>query len=292
MPQLLINLRLIWEDIKHSWYFRVWAFLWLFCVVFTFAVLILLGQASTQAQLEPTFHFWAENASSLHFPSFRFFDPINQFENEVQCVHNGKLLQTVACAPRHDGKIIDITHCQAVIAHNEVAENTWGDWRERAIHCNFSCNEKTNPNQLVSFEIEGEFARFGPSHGVLWFGPNNNTWILLDKSTIKFRGRERMVEWERDLVYHSTVHTPGFYRVALIINRFFVNHVDEGYKYDGWRALGEIGGFAYFLLLLHAFMMILVGICLNNNAKSLVGDTDPSGGYAALGSNEERTGML
>jgi len=291
MGQVSSNFRLIIDDIKHSWYFRVWSFLWIFSVVFTFAVLILLGQTSTRAQMEPTFSFWRENVSTINFPRFRFFSPNFTIEAEVQCNHNGKVLNTVACTPRHDGRQIPMSHCQAVESEGEIAENKHGAFRERVISCVLNTFNTSDRNYLISFELEGtHIAHYGAnSHFNLWIGPNNNTWVLLDKSYITYQGRPTLEEWERELVYHSTVWHHGKYVVSVIINRFFVTHGEQGLKYDPWRALGEIGGFAYFLLLLHGLMMMFVGICFNNDAKILIGE---SGGYAAFDSSEERRNML
>jgi len=291
MPQLLTNLQLIWEDIKHSWYFRVWAFFWLFSAIFTFAVLILLGQTSTQAQLEPTFKFWRENVSSITFPRFHFFTGENPFvAGSLACKNQNTPLQIVTCAPRHDGKVVDTSHCLAVAAENTVANNQNQEWRQRIIHCSFQTTPAV-PNEFVSFEIEGEGAHFGYFSHELLIAPNNNSWVLLDKGYITFNNGRTVEEWGREIVYHSSYAAEGSFEVSVIIDRFLVTHGEQGMKFDGWRALGEIGGFAYFLLLLHAFMMILVGICLNNDAKTLTSDS-PASGYAALGSNEERTGML
>jgi len=292
MGQVSSNFRFIIEDIKRSWYFRVWSFLWIFSVVFTFAVLILLGQTSTRAQMEPTFSFWRENVTTMNFPRFRFFSPSLIISGEVRCLHNGNTLSTVACAPRHNGKQIPMNHCQAIEAGGEVAENKHGAFNQRVISCFFDTLNSSNVNHLVSFELEGtHVAHYGAnSHFNLWVGPNNNTWVMLDKSYITYQGRPTLEEWERELVYHSTVWHPGKYVVSVIINRFFVTHGEQGQKYDPWRAIGEIGGFAYFLFLLHAMMMMLVGICFNNDAKILTGGE--SGGYSEFDSSEERRNML
>jgi len=288
-------LRLIFDDIKHSWYFRIWAFLWLFSAIFTFAVLILLGQRSTQAQLEPTFRFWRENASTIYFPNFHVFLPRHRYQTDLACTHNGRPLTNQNCPARHNGRVIPRTECQSIVANMESAQNKWGDFSQRIIECSFETMNSTDRNHLVVFELEGShIAHYGEeAFGGLEFSSNNNTWILLDKSDVSFDGRPTMEEWERELVYHSSVWNHDLYRFSVIINRFYVTHVIEGHKFDGWRAIGEIGGFAYFLLLLHALMMIIVGVCLNNDAKILVGESS-GGGYASLGSgsSEERTGIL
>jgi len=294
MTQLLSNLKTVVDDIQHSWYFRIWAFLWLFCVVFSFAVLILLGRLSTEATLEPTFHFWSENASTINYPRFHFRSQEDLFIGGISCSWNKQPLVPLPCLPRPNGETHDFTKCQAIDATNIVAENKRGDFRERFITCTFATNYTIDPNYLIAFEFEGHnIASYGiNSFASVWFGPNNNTWILLNKAIVTYRNQMPLEEWDRELVYHSTVWHRGYYVVSIIINRFLVIHAEQDQRYDGWSALGEIGGFAFFLLMLHSFMMILVGICFTNNAKTLNGGGTSSEYVPVSSSKEERAAML
>jgi len=250
MPQLISNLKGIIEDIKHSWYFRIWSFLWLFSVIFTFAVLILLGRRSTEAYLEPTFHFWSENASSINYPRFHFRSMHDTFLGGVVCTHNGQIQVPLPCLPRHNGEVIEFSKCQAFDVSNIAVENKRGNFANRILTCTFSTNFSIDPNYLVAYELEGHnVATYGPnSFSSIWFGPNNNTWILLNKAIVTFRGQIPQEEWDRELVYHSTVWHRGSYVVSILINRFLVLHAEQDQRYDGWTALGEIGGFAFFLV--------------------------------------------
>jgi len=293
--QFFANVRAIIDDIKHSWYFRIYAFFWLFFAVFTFAVLIILGEQSTRAQSEPTFLFWRENATSINFPRFHFrvANTADTFNQSVVCTFNGQTLQTVPCVSRRTGNAEPTSRCQAVVAENVIAENQVRfHFNERRIHCRFTTSYQSvvTDNLLIYFELEGEhIANFGANaYSAMMIAPNNNTWILLDKSYITFAGKPEREEWERELVYHSTVSQPGFYQISLIINRFWVIHGEQTVKFTGWMALGEIGGFGYFLFLLHTLVMILAGIFFNNDARSLKGDSNVATG----GSKEERAAML
>jgi len=295
--QFFSNVRAIIDDIKHSWYFRIYAFFWLFFALFTFSVLIILGQQSTRAQKEPVFLFWRENATSINFPRFRFRlnNHADTFNQTVVCYFERKPLATVPCASRSGTTPEPMTKCQAVASDGVVAENqVRGHFLEKVIMCGFTTTYQPDAteNLLVSFELEGEhIANFGANaYSSMFVAPNNNTWILLEKSYITFEGKPEREEWEREIVYHTTVSQPGQYRIFISINRFWVIHGEQTNDYDGWMALGEIGGFGYFLFLMHALVMILAGICLNNDAKTLKGGND---GYVSVeGSKEERANML
>jgi len=292
--QFFANIRAIVDDIKHSWYFRVYGFFWIFFAIFTFAVLIILGQQSTAAQNEPTFLFWRENATSINFPRFHFRinNLVDTFNQSVVCSFNGQILATVPCSS-WKGTTHPLNRCQAVAAENTIAENQYRKFEERRIFCSFTTNYQTatTDNLMVSFELEGEhIANFGANaYSSMWLAPNNNTWILLNKGYITFFGHPEREEWERELVYHSTVSQPGFYQVSILINRFWVVHGEQSDQYTGWMALGEIGGFGYFFLLLHTLVMMLAGICLNNDTKFLSGDGH---GITADSTKEERANML
>jgi len=39
--------------------------------------------------------------------------------------------------------------------------------------------------------------------------------------------------------------------------------------YNGWRALGDIGGFAFALVLFQTAIMLIIGLCFYNNSSFL-----------------------
>jgi len=296
MAQLFANIRAAVDDLKSSWYFRLWAFFWIFCAIFSFAVLIVLAQRAEVARKEPLFHFWAENASTINFPRFRFRLPFEEtdiiFPQDVECSWKGQFVRVVEC-DENKGHFHPAAKCQALQAEVIVAENMWGAHDQR-IECYFvvQYQNATVDDLMVSFELEGDhIATYGPNSGAsIWIAPNNNSWVLLTKGFIKFEGYPVREEWERELVYHSTVHQRGVYRVTVIINRFLVEHHDQSDNYNGWMVVGQIGGFGYFLVLLHTGMMLAVGICLNNDTKLFKGKESKQ--YDQLGGSQERANML
>jgi hypothetical protein len=291
MAYTLEALKNVAEDIKHSWYFRLWAALWIFCAVFVFAVLIVLGNTSTQALDAPTFKYWTENVTTMEFPRFhlRLSNPNDSIIGLTECYHYETTLQTEPCAIWNN-EVPDLTRCQAIASNNVVAKHIRGDDDARTIYCylNVNVSNPASDNQLIAFELEGSnIATYGAnSYASIWIAPNNNAWVLLNKAYISFAHKPTQVEWERELVYHSTITSLGFYVLSIKINRFQVVHAEQVPRYNGWMALGEIGGFAYFLVLLHILFMALVGICLNNDARTLQGSS------ADQGSSEEKRAII
>jgi hypothetical protein len=80
--------------------------------------------------------------------------------------------------------------------------------------------------------------------------------------------------------YQSTVSFPGYYVVSTIIESFGVEHLEQRSLYNGWMAMGDVGGFAFFLLILHTIVMLGVGVFLANDSKFLHSDGHEVGSSA------------
>lgn len=50
-----------------------------------------------------------------------------------------------------------------------------------------------------------------------------------------------------------------------------MRHIVEYDSYNGWMALGDIGGFAFFMMILHTMVMMCIGVCFNNDSQFLGG---------------------
>jgi hypothetical protein len=57
--------------------------------------------------------------------------------------------------------------------------------------------------------------------------------------------------------------------VSVIIESFGVEHYEQRSVYNGWMAMGDVGGFAFFLLILHTIVMLGVGVFLANDSRFL-----------------------
>jgi hypothetical protein len=57
--------------------------------------------------------------------------------------------------------------------------------------------------------------------------------------------------------------------IVIGMGSFDVRYIREVDTFNGWQSVGAIGGFVFFLVLLHSVFMFLVGFCLENNSKFL-----------------------
>jgi len=290
---LIDNVKAILEDFKGSWYFRVWGSLWGVCAVMVFVVLILLGGRSDRAGQEKEWRFWIENASSITFPKFHFRimeDGQTFIRSTMVCSHSGMTLHNQQCLNGDPG----MTTCFALgdsIVSNALTAFDNGNNR---IDCKMNTTA-TLPTQnlMMAWEIEGGTGSMGGTSDTVYVQPNNMAWILLQKTIIQplnVPGASNGYEaWNKDLVYHSSEANPGFYQISVILNNFRVDHIEQVDGYNGWMALGGIGGFAFFMLILHTLIMIVVGIFLTNDSKFLRGGASS---YSGGGFDSERTPIM
>jgi len=270
MGQLKDNFLLLVDDLRTSWYFRVWGAVWGVLAIMSFVAFVILAHNSAEQSTRLNFNYWTEHVSSLEFPGFRFrVDTGSQerFNGSVKCLHNGGAIFTGPCTGIEPHSCISV-RTDGLIAYNQ--KDVPPD--NQRIKCSFQTNAVSNSmNSLVLFQLEGEkIANWGGAlQDVIYFGPNQDAWILLSKSWVKFSGFYAQEEWKKVLEYHSTTHIKGQYNVQIILNSFNVHHAEQQSAYDGWMALGGSGGFAYFMVVIHVIVMMLVGIALNNDTKFL-----------------------
>jgi len=115
---------------------------------------------------------------------------------------------------------------------------------------------------------------------VYFFEPKSfpGAWVLLRKAvynTDQLTGHDStgVDFWHRDLVYHSTATTLGHYSITTMISSFRVEHFEVADTYNGWMAVGDIGGFVFWMVVLHTFAMIMVGLAFPNDSGFLQNKT-------------------
>jgi len=284
MGQLFENLRAIAEDFKTSWYFRVWAALWFVFALVAFIALIELGAKSNESGKDKDWNTWIENATQLTFPRFHFrFENRTTHGEEISnhyCTHAGSVVQTSPCEGERDK-----AKCFVVAANQITVTNTWNapEGSER-ITCTFNVTgyNSTKPvNTYVGWSIEGHHRTFSnPFTNTLWIEPRNAPGVAVSlrkriisplRNAFYENPNEGWEVWEKSYVYHTTVHTPGEYYISTYIAGFRVEHLEQTNSYNGWMAVGGIGGFAFFMVVLHTLVMIIVGFALPNESKFLTG---------------------
>jgi len=257
------------HDVTNSWYFRIYGSLWAICAILVFAALVVLTQRSNRAAQEDDVRFWIQTVNQMNFPRFHFRFDGNETVLQYNCfLESGTPVATSPCQAWH-GHVFPANQCFAVNADTITAYNNNSPTDSERIYCNMTTTGNESGNTLIAWEIEGEEIRIGLSaHISTWIAPNNMAWVMLGKSVIATPHGD-MEGWSRSLLYHSTVAVPGYYNVATIIGSFQVVHVKANDSYNGWMSIGQIGGFAFFLVILHSIVMIAIGIFMANDSKLL-----------------------
>jgi len=278
------------HDIKESWYFRIWGILWLACAIIVASILITLGQSSSQALTEKDVMVWVENApcTVIQFPRFHFhtgWDSTMQITN-LTCFHNTAPVTVGPCPTQYSNGPNTCFTVYADSFSTSALTSTviWGDER---ILCNMTTTgNSTMLGSLVAFEIEGtdEESVGSNSYASIWIAPNNMAWVMLEKSIFTYANGGNITDWDRYLLYHSTQFTQNNYGIEVIIGNFEVWHIDQTDIYNGMMAMGDVGGFAYFMLIIHSILMIFIGLCFLNTSSFLQPQDEATAGsdYNAL----------
>jgi len=218
----------------------------------------------------------------IEFPGFHFRieDPLQNIVYK-QCVHGSAVLNLGSCSWGGDD-----TNCFRVVTDGIVAVNKWGEpLSNTQIDCIINTsNAATDQNLMIAW---GQDPHHGfssnPYHQSLYLRPDNEIWVLLEKRVAKPEhtdGDPYITFWRRRVHYQSTVSFPGYYVVSTIIESFGVEHLEQRSLYNGWMAMGDVGGFAFFLLILHTIVMLGVGVFLANDSKFLHSDGHEVGSSA------------
>jgi len=268
------RIKQIGHDLASSWYFRVWAFIWLILALTAFSGLIILSKESEKAKAREDIRMWMNSETLITFPRFHF--RLDQRGDEIfqdwRCTFGNTSIQlnTYDCQSFRT-QSQPFNQCIAFGADQfSAADDIYPDTR-------ISCTLVTSGlgyqnNTMMSFGLEGEhqLSFGGQAFHSLWFAPNDNAWILLEKSTFQTSSSgSQQNMWRQTLAYHSTVYQPNFYNVSVLMGSFIVTHFQPTDTFNGWMAIGDIGGVAYFMVLLHTLVMIVVGVFLSNSSSFL-----------------------
>jgi len=282
MGETIHKLKQIGEDLKSSWYFRFWALSSLALGIIGFVCLIVLGAQSTHARLDPASTLWFENASSIYYPRFHYRSKEGMSITNVSCHHFLAPVETGLCEPYH-GYLPSLSECVAVYAQTiEIINSPEHEFFDMGVSCNITTvGNSTEVGNLIAFEIEEEnYYVVGPDPiPSLWIAPTDRAFVILEKGVTKVNKKTTINDWARTLQYQSTVSRNGFYDVKTVIQDFGIFHIDVQNTYNGWKAIGDIGGFAFSLVCFQSLFMIAIGLCFYNNSVFLRhSEQTPSGG--------------
>jgi len=253
------------DDFKGSWYFRFWALIWLICFIMFWVTLGVFGAKSTLAKEEPAWRIWIENDTKegLEYPSFYFrvqyHDQGEQFLSTA-CSLNGTFLTRMPCPALPDtSKCVAYKTSAGRITHHN-----------RGIRCNLITNANKTVDRLILFGIETGHndTRFGDKWD-LFVGPNAAAHIMLQRDAVKHENGKGIDFWSKRLVYHSSIFTDNNYTVDIEFQSFDTMHYQQYDYYNGWMAVSDVGGFAFFMSILLAIVMLIVGCIFENDSRFL-----------------------
>jgi hypothetical protein len=217
--------------------------------------------------------------SSINYPLFHLQCADNLVFNTFQCMHvmgaNVVPIQSRAC-PSGSG---DQNVCRTVPVDDlAVTLGTAADEIRCFITTKAVNASNNNQNQMIKLELEG--LSYNPS---VWIAPNNFSEVTLAKN--RYGDDEKLLDlWRPNLVYLDTVSQPFNYHINVAIDSFFVPHFEVADFYDGWRSMGDIGGFIFLVVLLHAVVLMLIECIVPRDSKFLSGKLTPSQvGYDQIG---------
>eukprot|EP01114_Cavostelium_apophysatum_P017802 TRINITY_DN536_c0_g1_i1.p1 TRINITY_DN536_c0_g1~~TRINITY_DN536_c0_g1_i1.p1 ORF type:complete len:314 (+),score=37.55 TRINITY_DN536_c0_g1_i1:61-942(+) len=265
------NLKRIVSDLKSNWYFRVWALIWVTCAIVAFVGLIVLGNDSRKAKQHKDLKIWMENATQIQYPRFHFRTEGDEIITYVNCTVDGQVIPIDDCQEWH-GVEVDTLHCRAVRADQySMVQNNWVPADMLGISCNVqTIGNNTQEGNLIAWEIEGKNMFVGGDpYETQWIAPTNGSWIQLIKGETETKDHGNITTWERNLIYHTNVHTKGYYHVRVVIESWLIRHFSFVVTYNGWQAVGGIGGIAFFLVLIHTAFMAVIGFCFGNDSSFL-----------------------
>lgn len=120
---------------------------------------------------------------------------------------------------------------------------------------------------LLAFRVDaGEV--FNKHHIWTYLQSNNKAYLSLRLTRIKAGGSFQN-HWSTSVSYQTTSETPNMYVVILQLDSFHIFNYEETDWYTGWMAAADIGGFAFFLYILHFIVMTVLNVVLENNSKFL-----------------------
>jgi len=276
------NLRLIIDDFKTSWYFRVWVLLWVVCAIISFVALGILSHSSSENQLKPGWRIWIDEPGQLNYPDFYF--SLLPGENISVSISSQN------CYNQNHSISIPITGCDGAVGLSECfvmqsssivskyteAARTFPFWAGSHIFCdiNITVENPTADDTMLAvgvYNTDRIFPKF--------IFPGTVAEIRIEEEVIQPKGQSGMVRHRLEQNYESDRNSHAAFTVFFRFAHWRVMHFEETNLFNGWMGVGEIGGFVFFLYLLHTITMAIIGICLPNTSKFLGGNTE---GYARV----------
>jgi len=258
-PQIIS--RALLRICNRVWYFRCWSLLWAIAAVMTFAGLIVYSQRASVANNQSNWRLWVENTAQLAFPLFRLSTLSDESTNKILmpfCSWNGNQQLIAPCAHWPD-----LTKCI------EIVPDAYASPKFNSLTCYMNITSPPNADTAIGFEIPMNLSTLPTPR--YFVKPDNNAWIFLNKINIRPRNGKSLDFYDRRIVYESTTFSTNVFIFTLTFDNFFIFHYIEDDWYTGMMAVADMGGLAFFLYIIHAMSMAVVGVFLDNNSVFLHG---------------------
>jgi len=263
------------DDLKHSWYFRFWAIFWGICFIFAFVAFILYSSRSSENTSEPGWRMWVQEQSKIVLPKFQFRTAIDQPGNIMMwanCAWKDEF--SLSPTPCNDKESIQIC---AQFDPSAVAVTSSNNW----LNCAVNMTAPPGSDRYLAFKVNaGE--SFDPNDVYQWLQSSNGAYISLSLARVKSGGSFQNY-WSSKVSYRTNVAVKDLYIAILQMESFHVLNYEKTDWYTGWMAAADIGGFAFFLVILHWMVMTFLNIFMENNSKFLgTGAAAPRAQYNQL----------
>jgi len=285
MPATTERLKDLVTDLRSNWYVRFWFILWIPFAILAFVCLVELGHQSEQAKSHKEVEVSFGNQSYLIIPNFHFHTDGTDTISNSSCTYRNSPIQTGPCSSWNNFKPNPL-NCQAVLANTLKIIPQIGQFTDLGISCNISMEGNDSQyGQVLGWGFDG-FGNFvgGPvGHTPFYIHPTAGAIIELTKGEIIVNSHLSVDDWGARLQYFSSNSTAGFFHVRVQVMGFGVFTFRLENVYDGWKAVGGIGGFFWFMVFCHTIVMIVVGFFLSNKESLFLNPPTKQASHSAGG---------
>jgi len=276
MPATTERLKDLVTDLRSNWYVRFWFVLWIPFAILAFVCLVELGHRSEIERKNNEVQVDFKEEGSMVIPNFHFHTGGVDAIDSLVCTHMGVPVQGAPCQAWGPFQPTPL-NCQAILASQIVIQNVRANNHTGIFELGINCNITTIGNDSLygqslgwGFDGWGDFVGGPVGHTAFYLHPTGGALIALVKGEIVISSKFHVDDWGAQLQYWSSNSTPGFFHVRIQILGFGVFKYRLENVYDGWKAIGGIGGFFFFMVILHTIVMIIVGFFFSNKESAFL----------------------
>jgi len=270
------------HDLKTSWYFRVYLFVWLLLACAAFSSLVTFAARSAFNNSVSPALIYVTNVSQIAFPSFTVATNQGDTQNQIASIYcwfpQGSGNQPIATPPCSGAAP---QSCVSVNASAFTATPT-----NNLLYCSIGLTVPNSPtaDRTLVLTFDGS-SSLG---GVTYVQPNNHAVVLLQETIVDVWDDDDdspAYLWDSDVVYQSTVVNGTNFQLTMMINSFDVVSFLDSDGFDAWQSAGAIGGFSFLMYVVFHIFMGIVGCLITPDSKFLGIGGSSGGGSSASGTS-------